>query len=192
MKKRSLVVVILMCVVTLNYAQQKLEIKTSKSELRWSCDYAFYFGGHYGTIAFKDGYFIKNKGKITGGEFTIDMSSIICTDIENAEANEGLVNHLKNEDFFNVEKFKTAKLVITKVVYHDAVKMKIYASLTIKDITLPVDFQAEVNYKKEQMTTRFKIDRTLWGITYNSKEVEGALKNGLISDAIGFEVSLSL
>ena len=37
------------------------------------------------------------------------------------------------------------------------------------------------------MTTKFKIDRTLWGINYNSK-----LKDQAISDAIGFEVKLSL
>ena len=42
------------------------------------------------------------------------------------------------------------------------------------------------------MITKFKIDRTLWGITFNSKEVEGKLKDGLISDAIGFEVLISL
>lgn len=59
-------------------------------------------------------------------------------------------------------------------------------------MTLPITFQAKVDYKKKEMTTRFKIDRTLWNITYNSKEVSGKLKDELISDAIGFEVTLNL
>ena len=52
--------------------------------------------------------------------------------------------------------------------------MKIYADLTIKGITLPIDFQAEVDYDNALMTTRFKIDRMRWGINYNSKLRDGA------------------
>jgi len=58
------------------------------------------------------------------------------------------------------------------VKYHDSTQMKIYTNLTIKDITLPVNFEAGVNYQKKEMTTRFKIGRTFLGISYNSKEIE--------------------
>ncbi|EDP70822.1 YCE I like family protein [Flavobacteriales bacterium ALC-1] len=190
MKKR-IVLLIAITSIAFSHAQkdttENLEINIEKSELKWSGEYAFYFGGHNGTIGFKEGYFVKSNGVISGGEFIIDMTSIICDDIEDEEANEGLVNHLKNEDFFNIKEFKTAKLVITSVEYHDNSHMKIYASLTIKGITLPVNFQAEVNYEKRQMTTKFKIDRQRWGIDYTSK-----LRDGAIADGIGFEVTLSL
>ena len=52
---------------------------------------------------------------------------------------------------------------------------------------MPIDFQAEFNYDKKQMTTRFKIDRQRWGIDYNSK-----LRDGAIADGIGFDVTLSI
>lgn len=191
MKKSILLLVITMCSFILN-AQERLEIDTSKSIIKWSADYAFYFNGHYGTIAFKEGYFIKTNEVITGGEFIIDINTIKNLDIENKDGREGLVDHLKNEDFFDVKKFPTSKLVITQVKYHDSTHLKIHANLTIKGITIPIDFQAEVDYNKEQMTTKFKIDRTRWNINYNSKEIEGKLKDGIISDAIGFEVKLSL
>lgn len=191
MKKRTLLALIALVLIANSYAQKKeienLEIDIKKSELKWSGEYAFYFGGHNGTISFKEGYFIKSNNVITGGEFIIDMNSIMCNDIEDDEANESLVNHLKNEDFFNVKEFKTAKLVITSVDYHNDTQMKVNANLTIKGITLPVNFQAEVNYEKQQMTSKFKIDRQRWGIDYNSK-----LRDGAISDGIGFEVILSL
>ena len=173
-------------------SEELLMINPLKSKIKWIGEYAFYFGGHDGTIAFEKGYFIKKNKVITGGEFIIDMKSIKNTDIKKADANASLVEHLKNEDFFDVEKFPKSKLVITSVTYHDQIHMEIHAMLTIKDITLPINFQAEANYAKKELTTRFKIDRTLWGITYNSKEIEGKLKDGLISDAIGFEVILSL
>lgn len=178
--------------IAINHTDETLKIDTSKSEIKWTGEYAFYFGGHDGTISFKEGYFIKNKNVIIGGEFIIDMHSILNTDIKEEEANEDLVNHLKNEDFFDVKKFPTAKLIFTSVSYHNTTTMKIYANLTIKDVTLPINFRAEVDYELKQMTTKFKIDRTLWNIKYNSKEIEGNLKDGLISDAIGFEVTLAL
>ncbi len=187
MKKQIALIVFTISLCLNSYSQEKLSINTQKSELKWSGEYAFYFGGHDGTIAISEGHFIKTGSVISGGEFTIDMTSIICNDLEDEEANEGLVDHLKNEDFFNVAQFKTAKLVITSVEYHDNTRIKVYAELTIKGITLPINFQAEVNYDTQQMTTKFKIDRQRWKIDYNSK-----LKDGAIAEGIGFEITLSL
>ncbi len=169
------------------HAQEELKINISKSALKWSGDYTFYFGGHIGIIQFKQGHFIKTNGKITGGEFIIDMNSITGTDNGKIDTNSGLIKHLKDPDFFDVKKHPQSKLVMTKVKYHDPTKMRIEANLTIKGITKPVNFQAEVNFEKKQMTTKFKIDRTRWGINYNSK-----VKDNAISEAIGFEVTLSL
>lgn len=187
MKKRTSLFLGAILTTVFAFAQEKLEIDNSRSSIKWSAEYSFYFGGHDGTIDFKDGYFIKTNDVISGGEFTIDMNSIICLDIKNKESNESLVDHLKNEDFFHVNKFPTVKLIITNVEYHDNTHMKINADLTIKGITLPINFQAEVNYKEKQMTTKFKIDRQRWGIDYNSK-----LRDGAIEDGIGLEVILNL
>ena len=197
MKKLSLLIAVTICNVV--FAQtsplkssEKLKINTSKSIIQWSGEYAFYFGGHDGVINFKEGYFLKSNGLISGGEFVIDMNSIKSLDMDNEEARTGLDNHLKNEDFFAVANYPTAKLILTEVTYENKNRMKIYAELSIKEVTRPINFFAEVDYEKETLSTQFKIDRTLWNINYNSKEVEGKLKDGLISDAIGFEVTLSL
>nr|WP_321222839.1 YceI family protein [uncultured Psychroserpens sp.] len=187
MKTKILFLIITLSMITVLNAQEKLPIDVDKSELKWSGEYTFYFGGHYGTIDFKEGYFIKSNDVISGGEFIINMNSIVCLDIDHEEGNLGLVNHLKDPDFFDVSNFNTAKLVINRVKYHDDSTMKIFADLTIKGITNPISFQAEVDYKNKVMTTKFKIDRMLWGVSYNSK-----MKDGAISDAIAFEVKLSL
>lgn len=178
--------------MTIN-AQEQLNINTSKSNIKWSCDYAFYFGGHFGEVKFKDGYFIKTLGKITSGEFTINLNSIVTQDMDNEKANQSLTDHLKNEDFFNVNQYPTAKLSITKTKYHNDTQLKVYANLTIKGVTKPISFQAEIDYEKKLMTTKFKIDRTLWNIIYGSKSnTSEKAKNSIISDAIGFEVSFGL
>lgn len=167
--------------------EERLLINTSESSIIWSCDYVFYFSGHHGTIEFQDGYFIKENGLITGGEFIIDMNSIVCLDIEDQEANESLVNHIKDPDFFDVVNFPKSKLSITSVKYHDKTSMEISANLEIKETIQPIKLHAKVDYQLKQMTTKFKIDRMRWGISYNSD-----VKDGAISDAIGYEVKLSL
>lgn len=187
MKTRFLLIAFTISTILNTFSQETLKINISKSDIKWSGDYTFYFGGHNGTINFKDGYFVKSQGIIIGGEFIIDMHSIKCLDIEKADANESLVNHLKDPDFFDVAKFPTAKLVITNVQYHDPTHMEIVADMTIKGNTKSVRFHAEVDYDKKQMTTKFKIDRMLWDISYNSK-----MRDGAISDAIGFDVKLTL
>lgn len=168
-------------------AQEKLNINISKSDIHWYGYYTFYFGGHDGTINLKNGHFIKTNDKISGGEFSIDMTSIKSTDIENPKANKSLVNHLKDPDFFDVNIYPQGKLIITKVEYHDATHARLEADLTLKGITKSINFQAEFNFQERTMTTKFKIDRTRWGVNYKSK-----MKDGAISDAIGFEIKISL
>ena len=186
MKKYILVIAVILFSVTFSSAQEQLPINVSKSEIKWSCDYSFYFSGHFGIVKFKEGYFIKTDGMISGGIFTIDLNTLMATDMEE-EGNQGLTDHFKDADFFEVKKYPTATLAITNIRYHDPTHFEATADMTIKGVTLPVKFQAEVDFEKATMTTKFKIDRTLWGISYNSK-----LKDNAISEAIGFEVKLSL
>ena len=60
------------------------------------------------------------------------------------------------------------------------------ANLTIKGVTKPIKFWPIIDAEKKRMVAKIKIDRTLWGITYNNK-----LKNKAISDAIEFEAVLN-
>lgn len=184
MKKILLTLII---INTTLLSQERLEINTQKSTIKWIGEYTFYFGGHDGFIKFKEGYFIKKKEIITGGEFIIDMNSMTNTDIKEQSGKDGLIKHLKNEDFFEVEKYPMAYLKITKVEYHDNVSAKMEADLTLKGITKSINFQVQFNYKNKVMKTRFKIDRQKWNIDYKSK-----FKDSAISDAIGFEVSIKI
>ena len=107
--------------------------------------------------------------------------------MKKSEAKQNLEDHLKDPDFFDVQKYPTAKLVITKVEYPIPTSLRIEANLTIKGITKSINFNATADYEKKQLTTKFKIDRRRWNVNYNSK-----LRDGAISDAIGFEVQLTL
>ncbi|MEO0570978.1 MAG: YceI family protein [Bacteroidota bacterium] len=192
MKNRVLISIIAICTTGYLSAQKQLHIDPSKSELKWYGTDVLNLGGHQGVVHFKKGYFIKTNSKITGGVFIIAMNTIASIEKNGVDYDNGLVDHLKNEDFFDVKKYPTSKLVITDTRYHDATHLWVNASLTIKGVTLPIKFQAEVDFKNQQMTTLFKIDRTRWGITYESQKYSIQLKDKAISDMIDFEVKLSL
>ena len=83
-------------------------------------------------------------GKPTGGEFVINMNSIVDEDLTDASWNEKLIGHLKSDDFFSVEKFPASKLALTSVVAKGGNKYLFKGNLTIKGITHPAEFEATV------------------------------------------------
>ena len=184
MKKITIVSLVFLFCSIVGFSQQDVLINTKSSIVNWKGSMLFSFGGHHGTVKFKAGKIIKTNNKITGGTFTVDMSSIINTD---GDYSEDLVSHLKNEDFFNVEQFPTAKLVITKVEHHNNNQLRMDANLTIKGIEKPILFDAKLNADNTKLTAKFKIDRTDWDIIYGTKG-KVKVKDYAISDAIEFEV----
>ncbi len=133
-------------------------------------------GEHHGTFHIKDGEIAVDKGDITAGSFSIDMSSISNTD-QKGEQKQKLEEHLKSPDFFEVDKFPVAKFEITKVESYDSSKSEsilpdathiISGNLTLKDITKNVTFPAKVNIDNNGLTAQadFNINRADWGINY--------------------------
>ena len=150
-------------------------------------------GSHYGTINLADGNFIVNNDKIVGGEFTINMNSIIDLDMPaDNEYNAKLVAHLKSEDFFDVAKFPNGSFTIKEVKKTDG-KTVIKGELTLKGITHPVSFLADVKIENGQLTFKsetIKIDRSKWNIRYKSKSFFDDLKDNFIEDEM--EISINV
>lgn len=183
MKKLGLLLFIVSSLSATSQIKETYPLNTSQSVLNWRGTYAFLFSEHSGTVQFKEGFLTTTDTHITGGSFVIDMNSITNEDYRN---NVGPVEHLKNGDFFDVQQYPEARLVINKVTYfQEENRHKMEADLTIKGITNLIEFWSTVDAEKKRMSTKFKIDRTRWGITYNNK-----LKNHAISEAIEFEAIL--
>ncbi len=141
---------------------------------------------HTGTVSIKEGGLQVADGKITGGKFTIDMTTITTTDITGGMAKK-LVGHLNSEDFFATVKHKTASLAI-KSVSGD----KITADLTIKGITNEVTFPAKVSIADGAIsaTAEIEVDRTKYDVRYGSDSFFDNLGNKAIDNAIKFTVTL--
>ena len=147
---------------------------------------------HEGTINILKGTLNIDHGTLVGGQFSIDMNSINNTDIESEEYSAKLEGHLKDEDFFNVEEFPTATITIIKAVKGTENNYSIIANLTIKGITHPITFDANVNVNGINFlaTAKIKIDRTKWGIEYKSGNFFKDLGDNIILDEIEFDIFL--
>ncbi|MEW4922484.1 YceI family protein [Algibacter sp. 2305UL17-15] len=170
-------------------AQMKLPIDTNKSMVKWTGSNLFKFNKHYGTVTFRNGTIVTKGNKLIGGNFMIDMSTIINTD---GKYNEMLVNHLKGAEFFAVDRYPNAKLEIVEAIDKGKNTFDVLADLTIKHIKNKIRFSATITNSvgKSVMNTKFIIDRTLWNIVYKTKGILSTFKNDTISDAIEFEVSI--
>ena len=146
----------------------------------------------------------------------MDMTTVESKDLE-GEYKQKLEGHLKNADFFDVEKYPTAKFVITKVEeFSGEIKAeekpqdtennegfdkyvlenpthKVTGNLTLRDTTLSITIPAKIEVKDNKVTaqSRFVIDRTQWNVNYQDENnVTAQAKDKFIYNKVnvGFDV----
>jgi polyisoprenoid-binding protein YceI len=138
---------------------------------------------HNGTIKLSKGQFTVNNNQLTSGEFTININSITNLD-QQGKDKTNLEGHLKEKDFFEVEKFPFGNFKITG--------QKVIGNLTLKDKTnsIAIPVTLVINEKSVSAETpSFTIDRTKWGIVYNSGII-GTIKDDLINDEIELKMKI--
>ncbi|WP_027125419.1 YceI family protein [Gelidibacter mesophilus] len=144
-------------------------------------------GEHEGHITLQKGTLKFNDSKqLTGGSFTMDMSTLTVTDLD-GEMKGKLEGHLKSDDFFSTDKHTAATFVITNVSGKDG-KYKVTGDLTIKGITHPNSFDMLV--VGNTATADLKVDRTKYDIKFRSASFFDNLKDKAIYDEFDLNVNL--
>jgi polyisoprenoid-binding protein YceI len=174
---------------------QSYSLGIDKSTIKWTGRKIL--GSHHGYVGFKTGYIKAEGNRIIEGAFEVDMSTISVRDIEDKEMNQKLVKHLKSEDFFSVDKFPTAKFLITHVTQIKNAKSNesnfaITGKMTIKGITHTVVFPALVKAEGNviRAKAKFEIDRTKFDVRYKSGSFFENLGDNLIYDNFTLELNL--
>lgn len=145
---------------------------------------------HDGTINVKSGNIEVKNNKVVGGSFVLDMTTISATDLT-GDYKTKLDDHLKNGDFFEVNKYPTATFTITSVqpkndkVFNSTVN----GNLTVKGKTNAISFPARVVVGKDQtsiVSDKFAIDRQKFDVAYKS-----SMKDVLVKDDIDLKVKVT-
>jgi polyisoprenoid-binding protein YceI len=153
---------------------------------------------HHGRLGLQSGHVIVTNGRLAGGELVMDMSAISCDDLAGTPLHEVLVAHLRNDDFFDTERFPTGRFVITSaVVPPDATagapNLEVTGELTLKGVTAPVRCTASAGVLPDgrlAAQATLEIDRCRWNVIYGSGRFFSRLGVHLVNDLI--EVRLRL
>ncbi|WP_226064275.1 YceI family protein [Kaistella polysaccharea] len=144
---------------------------------------------HFGTINFESGQLTVKNNMLESGNFVVDMNSLTSVDLkDDAEQLNKLNSHLKSGDFFETEKFPTASYEITKVSPAEAgdYNTVLDGNLTIKGITKPVQFNANVSVKEGEVSVATEpkdIKREDFGVKFQLP-----VANGLIKDEVNLQI----
>ncbi|MCW3465260.1 YceI family protein [Chitinophaga nivalis] len=166
------------------------QVDKQQSKLTWTGKKLA--GQHAGTINIADGKLDVENNVLKSGTFSLDTRTIAVTDIKDADGNAKLIGHLKNDDFFAVEKFPTATFVTTGVTAKGNGNYEVTGNLTLKGITNPISFPATVTVAGNKLTAKaaIKVDRTKFNIRYGSKNFFEGIGDKAIYDEFDLDVVL--
>lgn len=166
------------------------KVDVAGSSIKWTAYKVT--GKHFGKISLKSGSLEVSGKKLSKASFEADMTTLTVEDISGEWADK-LKGHLMSDDFFSVEKHKTAKFVSTKIVSNGKPNgFSITGDLTIKGITKPITFDATTKIEGGKVvgTSAIKVDRTNYDIKYGSGKFFQGLGDKAIYDEFDLEVSL--
>ena len=145
-----------------------------------------------GTVAVVEGALSFEGSELVDGQVVIDMTSIETTSQSGDMANM-LVGHLSSDDFFGVETYPTANLVIKSAQpTGEEGQYAVVADLTIKETTEEIEFVADVVVGEGtiEATADIVVDRSIYDVRYNSGTFFSDLGDDLISDEMELTVKL--
>jgi len=155
--------------------QLNAQTKLKPSTLFWTGSAAFSAYDLTGTIQLEKGELEIRNDSLVLLNVMVDMKSL---DHENST----LKKHLRSEDFFEVNTFKKALFRLKQSVLITNNTAYITGELKVKGIIRPQTFLIEFNKDYSLLKLDIKINRTDYGITYNSPTYFEKLKDDAIAD----------
>ena len=149
-------------------------------------------GEHTGTINILSGIIETEDGQIKNGQFKIDTTSIVISDIKDSETNQQFAAHLASDDFFASNKYPVASFEITNVNHTDGSNYLIDGNLTIKGITQSQSFSAVLKFTEITLVMSGKIivDRTKFDMHFRSGNFFQNLGDNLIYNDFILDINL--
>ncbi len=169
--------------------EKYVPIDTKASIVTWKGANLVGTNGHTGYVHLSKGELMVKNGQLVGGSAEVDMNTI---EDEKYGSDNNLIKHLKNPDFFDVEKFPASTIVITKVEPTNGGNNNVTANLTIKGITHEVVFPTQMKVENGivEANAKLVIDRTKWDVRYKSGKFYSLLADQTIADSIEFYIKI--
>jgi polyisoprenoid-binding protein YceI/rhodanese-related sulfurtransferase len=173
-----------------------LKVDTEASFIRWTGRNLFNF--HTGSLKLGEGYVEITGGKPVGGEFTVEMDSLACSDLEDSTMNRMLIDHLCSSDFFLAEEYPITVFKLLSVEEMGGAtpgepNWRFSGELTLRGETKPFSFEASVARNEDGAfvaQAMMDVDRTLWGSVYGSGKFFARLGQHVVNDLVHLHVKV--
>ncbi len=131
---------------------------------------------HWGNIQLKSGSITLKGGIPVVGEFIIDMNTILCSDLSGDKTHDVLIDHLKSDDFFDVELYPECRVSILSAEKISRSgpgmpNLSLDLNIRLKDVRSMINTQAVAGVTPEgklAAQAAFAFDRTMWDVIYGS------------------------
>ncbi|QJD77300.1 YceI family protein [Spirosoma rhododendri] len=170
----------LFLISTLSAVAQRYVADSQQSKLSWTGHSEIGSYAPSGTVQLRQGLIQVRNGQISQARIDIDMRTI-------QHENGQMQTHLRGEDFFDTAKFPTATFTVQQISGGQASGL-----LTIKGVTKPISFPVMVTLSGDMIHLKGQasIDRTLFGVNYNSTSFFAGLGDHAIRNT--FELTFDL
>ena len=170
---KSFILFIALAITTISYSQTQ----NTNQLITWEGKAAVGSYAPEGTLEILDASVKVLEGEITALSIVVDMRTL-------EQENTQLRDHLKREDFFYIEKFPVATFVLKEILDKNGPNMILAGEMTIRGVTVKENIPATVEMLEGKLSLTFAhiMDRTDYGIVYNSPSVFKRLKDNAIAD----------
>ncbi|MGE8423271.1 MAG: YceI family protein [Sphingobacterium siyangense] len=183
MKIKNVLAAIILTLVVISCGKEKISVPNKDetlvletgSKAIWR---GFLETGYFneGTIGLKSENLAIEGDKITAGEISISVESILVTNDLPPGSKEELRHHLQTVDFFNLAKYPFITYIISSAEKTGKVDANgnnylIKGSMKLLGKSFPLDIPAKISITDTdvKVIAKFKFDRTKWGMTFASQ-----------------------
>ncbi len=182
---RLFAVLSFICLLSTLSAQTTFSVQPEESPCRWVGSAAVGLYQIEGSLEVASGGLLVQGDSLLEASLMIDMKSL---DTENKTVKK----HLKGKDFFAVNSYPEARFVLEKQVLLRDGPGTVTGMIEVRGIAKPKEVPMEIEVGKKEILIKgvLVLDRTEFGITYNSSNFFEDLGDQAISDEIAFHFNL--
>jgi polyisoprenoid-binding protein YceI len=171
-------------------------VDTKESVIRWTGRNLF--NHHSGTVRLASGEIRIASGLLESARFVIDMNSIACEDLEDSQWNAMLIRHLRDADFFEIDRFPAAEFIADRAEAVAACSdgtpnFLLKGRFTLRGVTKPLELPvviASADGKRVTGQGQLELDRTEFGSIYGSGKFFRFLGKHVVNDHIHLHVKI--
>jgi polyisoprenoid-binding protein YceI len=182
--------------VTQTAATQTYAMVAEGSHVDWRASHLGGVQPRFGKIMLQGAEVMTTDNMLTNATVVMDMNNFTVENFEDQESIDKLTGHLKSDDFFKIATYPTATFELATIASQEGdYNSMVTGNLTILDVTKSISFNANVMVSEGSVSVKsedFIVNRTDWGLTYNTEGTEGVPADYLISNDIGFTIDVTV